>query len=321
MREVVFIKRNSNKWKEYEGILTSREEVDADILTAIFIQITEDLSFARTFYPGSKIIDYLNSLSVKAHSFIYKKQNIPQKQSVLDFWKFELPGLFYKHRQLIILSFLIFAISIFIGVISSKYDNTFVKVILGERYVQMTQSNIERGDPMAVYKNAQQLPMFLGITLNNIKVSFIAFVFGIFFSFGSAYIIFQNGVMVGAFQYFFFTHNLLLRSSLSILLHGVFELSAIVIAGAAGLLLGKSFIIPGTYSRRHSFIVGANEGVKIVIGLVPLFIVAGFIESFITRYTNMNLVLNIFLIISMSFIVIWYVIIYPIKITEKKNHG
>jgi uncharacterized membrane protein SpoIIM required for sporulation len=95
------------------------------------------------------------------------------------------------------------------------------------------------------------------------------------------------------------------------MLHGTLEISAIIIAGGAGLRMGNSILFPGTYSRMESFKMGAKDGLKVVMGLMPIFIMAGFIESFITRYSNMPLVLKILIIaLSLAF-VIFYFIIYP----------
>src|SRR3546814_12119350 len=104
--------------------------------------------------------------------------------------------------------------------------------------------------------------MFLYIAFNNIKVSFLAFVAGVLFSFGTVWVLFQNGVMLGAFQFFFYQKGLLLTSVLSIWIHGTLEISAIIIAGSAGLVMGNSLLFPGTWSRLESFRRGARRGLR-----------------------------------------------------------
>src|SRR3546814_13017991 len=84
--------------------------------------------------------------------------------------------------------------------------------------------------------------------------------------------------MLGAFQFFFYQKGLLLTSVLSIWIHGTLEISAIIIAGSAGLVMGNSLLFPGTWSRLESFRRGARRGLKIVIGLVPVFITAALLE-------------------------------------------
>ena len=317
MREVTFLKRNAEKWKQVEAFLNSKDKVNADILAELFIELTDDLSYSRTFYPQSKTTQYLNSLTAKIHQSIYKTKK-ERKERFVQFWKYEAPLLFYKHRKEILVSFLIFIIAMLIGVISSAGDSGFVRLILGDSYVNMTLENIDKGDPMAVYKKMNGVDMFLGITFNNIRVSFFAFMMGLIFSFGTVWILMRNGIMLGAFQYFFHIHNLLFDSVLVIWIHGTLEISAIIIAGAAGLTLGNSFLFPGTYSRRQSFMIGSREGLKMIVSLIPIFIIAGFLESFVTRHTGMPVYASLTIILSSLAFVIWYFIIYPSLLFKRK---
>lgn len=315
MREITFLKRNAEKWKAIERFISTGKHDNPDLLADQFLELTDDLSYSRTFYPKSKTTEYLNSLTSRVHQVIYKTKK-EKGNRIITFWKFEAPLQFYKHRKEIAISFCIFIISILIGIVSSAGDTGFVRLILGDSYINMTLENIDKGDPMAVYKQLNGVDMFLGITFNNIRVSFIAFVFGLLLSFGSVVILFRNGIMLGSFQYFFYQQGLLVQSMLVIWIHGTLEISAIIIAGAAGLVVGNSIILPGTYSRKESFIIGAKEGLKILISLIPVFISAGFLESFITRLTDMPAFVSLAIIFSSLGFVIWYVIIYPQKLNS-----
>jgi len=316
LREVTFLKKNADKWKQVEDFLSTKKSNNPDRLADLFIQLTDDLSYARTFYPQSKTSQYLNSLTARVHQAIYKSKK-EKKQRFIQFWKVESPLLFYKHRKKIYTALVIFFISMVIGVISSAGDTGFVRLILGDSYVNMTLENIDKGDPMAVYKKMNGVDMFLGITFNNIRVSFLAFTGGLLLSFGTAWILLINGIMLGAFQYFFHFHGLLIKSVLVIWIHGTLEISAIIIAGAAGLTIGNSILFPGTYSRRNSFAIGAKEGMKMIVSLIPIFITAGFLESFVTRHTEMPAALSLFIILSSASFVVWYFIIYPKKLIKK----
>lgn len=316
MREVTFLKKNADKWKEVEAFLASKDKVNPDKLADLFIELTDDLSYSRTFYPGSKTTQYLNSITAKVHQSIYKSKK-ERKERFIRFWKYEAPLIFYKHRMEIIISFTIFFIAMLIGVVSSAGDSGFVRMIMGDSYVNITLENIDKGDPMAVYKKMNGVDMFLGITFNNIRVSFFAFMMGLLVSFGTAWILMSNGIMLGAFQYFFHIHGLLIQSVLVIWIHGTLEISAIIIAGAAGITLGNSILFPGTYSRSQSFMIGAKEGLKMIVSLIPIFIVAGFLESFVTRYTGMPVFLSLTIILGSLTFVVWYFLIYPAKIINK----
>lgn len=323
MKEITFLKHNAERWKQFELLLSHDKKSNPDELSDLFIQLTDDLSYSRTNYPQTKTTQYLNELAVKAHHQIYKNKK-EKRNRILTFWKYELPFTFKKSHKKLLLSFVIFAIALLIGAFSAAYDEDFVRVILGDTYVNQTLENISKGDPMAIYKSMDQSDMFLAITVNNIKVSFFCFVLGALFSVGTAYMLFQNGVMLGSFQYFFYSKGLLVQSMLVIWIHGTLEISAIIIAGAAGLTMGNSILFPGTYSRGQSFIDGSKQGIKILIGLIPVFIAAGFLESFVTRYTEMPTWLSLFIILTSLFFIIGYFLVYPIylnKSENKLNHG
>jgi uncharacterized membrane protein SpoIIM required for sporulation len=315
VREAAFVKRNQERWKSIEQALTATPRVHPDRLAEIFIELTDDLSFARTQYPRSRVATYLNNLSSKIHVEIYRNRK-EEKNRFITFWKYELPGVIYESRKQLVYALIIFLLAGMIGAVSAYYDETFVRLIMGDAYVNMTLENIERGNPMAVYAGMEQADMFFAITFNNIKVSFYAFVAGLIFSLGTGFILFQNGIMLGAFLTFFLKKDLLVHSLMIVMLHGTIEISSIVIAGAAGFVMGNSFLFPGTYSRIASFRMGAVKGVKIVIGLVPLFIVAGFIESFITRYTFMPWFFKVAIIGLSAWFIVYYFVIYPQKLVR-----
>ncbi|MEJ2053310.1 MAG: stage II sporulation protein M [Calditrichaceae bacterium] len=315
MQEVLFLKQNMEKWKQFEAVIQSNKRVNPDQLASLFIELTDDLSYARTFFPSSKTTRYLNTLTGLVHQKIYKNEK-QKSNSLIQFWKQELPLILYESRKEILISLLIFMTAVSIGIISAANDHTFNRLILGDTYINKTLENINKGDPMAVYKQANEVEMFLGITLNNIWVSFQTFILGIFFSIGTVFSLFNNGVMLGSFQYFFFEQGLLFKSMLVIWIHGTLEISAIIIAGAAGLVMGNSILFPKTFSRLISFRRGAGRGMKIAFGLIPVFIMAGFLEGFITRHTTMPVWLSLSIIFSSLTLVIWYFIIYPSKIVK-----
>ena len=324
MKEALFIKLNREKWIEIEKDLENHSSIPPDQLTKHFIRLTDDLSFAKTYFPNSKPHVYLNELASRIHRLIYKNKK-ENKKRFITFWQYELPEIIFHSRKKLVYSFLIFSVAILIGAYSSAHDKNFARLIMGDAYINMTEANIANDDPMAVYKDSKQVGMFLGITINNIRVSFVVFAMGIFASLGTAFFLFQNGIMLGAFQYFFYQKGLLMTSALTIWIHGTLEISAIIIAGAAGLVVGNSMLFPGSYSRMDSFRRGAKNGMKIVIGLVPVFITAGFLEGFVTRLTEMPDFAKWLIIGSSLAFIVYYIIIYPEilygngKYTRSKN--
>jgi uncharacterized membrane protein SpoIIM required for sporulation len=316
MKEAVFFRQNRGKWKRYEDCLRNIEQQSPDALADIYIDITNDLSFAQSHYPNSRISIYLNSLSIRLHQFINRKKK-EKFSRIITYWKQEVPLVMYSARKELLYSFLIFMVSVLIGVFSTAQDEDFPRLILGDEYVNMTKQNIENGDPMSVYKQDESGVMFLGITLNNIGVSFNIFVYGIFTSIASAYILMRNGIMLGCFQYFFFSHGLLKESFLTVWIHGTLEISAIIVAGAAGITMGNGWLFPGTYSRIVSFRKSAQRGMKIIVGTIPIFIIAGFLESFVTRHTEFpDFVRAVIILLSLSFVIFYY-IFYPRELANQ----
>lgn len=307
MKEVTFIRCNIEKWKETEKMVEQATSLSPDAVADVYTDLTADLAFAQTHFPASRITIYLNNLASALHNKIYRNKR-EKWTRVITFWTREIPQTMYEARRELRTSFLVFVISVVIGVISTVGDSDFVRLILGDYYVDMTLDNISKGTPMAVYDSSSELPMFLGITLNNVMVSFRCFAMGILTSFGTGYMLFSNGIMLGSFQTFFFQHGLLWESMLAIWLHGTLEIWAIIVAGAAGLALGNGWLFPGTYSRMEAFRRGARRGVKIVAGTVPVFIMAGFIEGFITRHTELPDALRLgVILISLAFILLYYI--------------
>jgi uncharacterized membrane protein SpoIIM required for sporulation len=306
MREALFVKQNTAKWKRYENM----QPRDPDELAESFITITDDLAYAKSFYPESSTTKYLNSLAARFHQSIYKNKKEKTNRFV-EFWKYDLPLLFSTYRKQLLYAFIFFIVFTLIGIVSAKYDNTFVRLIFGDEYVNMTNANIAKGDPFGVYKQMDSSIMFVVIAGNNIYVALRTFIEGIFFSVGSVYELFKNGLMIGSFEYYFFSRGLGFKSILVIWIHGVIEMSSIIIAGAAGIVMGNSLLFPKTYTRMASFKKGATDGMKMAIGLIPLFLIAAFFESFVTRHTEMPVWLSCSILgISLVFI-IWYVIVYP----------
>src|SRR4030095_2778966 len=173
MRETSFIRQNKQKWSEFEDIL-NQEKKDPDKLSNLFIQITDDLSFSRTFYPNRYVRVYLNNLAQRVFLNLYKNKK-EKRGRLFQFWKKDLPLLIYSSRREFLLSACLFILSFCIGVFSSIHDPDFARLILGEPYVNMTIENIKSGDPMKVYKEMNGMDMLMGITFNNMKVAFMTF--------------------------------------------------------------------------------------------------------------------------------------------------
>jgi uncharacterized membrane protein SpoIIM required for sporulation len=316
MREASFIERNKEKWVSIENNLANKSEVDPDVLATNYIELTNDLAYAQTFYPKSKTRIYLNELAIRAHQIIYKDQK-SSNNKLAHFFQYEIYEAIWQIRRPLIYSLLLFLLANMIGFVSSQYDEHFVRLIMGDAYVNMTIDNIKAGNPAAVYQQGDSFGGALFITINNIKVAFFAFIYGIFLSIGTGFILFSNGIMVGSFHYLFYKYGVLQEALTAIWIHGMIELSVIVIAGGCGLAIGNSILFPKSYTRLASFKKATKRAAKVLISTVPFFIVAGTLEGFVTRYYQVSVWLSISVITLSLWAIVYTYIIKPRQMAKK----
>lgn len=313
MREAVFIRKNLRKWKEYEYLIDMASAQSPDALADIYTDITADLSFARTHYPNSQVTEYLNGMALTLHNEIYKGKR-EKLSRFKDFWAREIPLAVYDARREMRASFVVFLLFIAVGVISTILDETFPRLILGDGYVDMTINNIQNGVPTDVYAKRSESSMFMGITMNNLRVGVITFVLGVFTSLGTGWIVMSNGIMVGAFLSLFAQYGVFGPAALAVMQHGTLELSTIVIEGAAGFVMGNAWLFPGTYSRIESFRRGAKRGLKITLGAMPIVVMAAFIEAFITRHVELPLFVRFAVVVLSAAFIIYYYVMLPVLV-------
>lgn len=317
MREIAFIKTNKDKWLEFEQAIFGKAKKNPDEMANLYIQLMNDLSYARTYYPKSKTVVYLNHLAALSYQKIYKTKR-EDKNRLMEFFKTEVPCLVYEYKRYLLYAFVLFFATVAMGVISAKFDKDFVRLILGDGYVNMTLENIKKGNPMAVYESGSNWGGFIAITLNNIYVGARCYIYGLFGGIGTFYIFLQNSLMLGSFQYFFYEHNVFWQSVRGIWIHGSMEIFAIVIESTAGFILGASILFPKTYSRLNSFKIGFKNSFKIFLSTFPFTIAAGFLEGFITRYSiDMPIWLSSFIILFTLGIISFYYLIYPFIVHKK----
>lgn len=310
MKEVVFVRKNMDKWSNAQLSVSSTANIDPEKLAEMYLDISADLAYAQTHYPESEIVPFLNSIAMKMHNNIYGKQQ-QQWNSLLKFWTRKIPLEVYRNRKFMLISLILFIVANVIGVVSTIADPDFAIDVMGRGYIDMTLRNIENGNPMAVYGNENMADMMVGITFNNIMVSFRAYISGIFTCFATGMLLMYNGVMCGTFMTFCQQHSVLTDCLLAMWMHGVIEITSIIIAGGAGLVFGSGWMFPGSLPRGTSFRLAAKSSVKIILGLIPFFIVAGFIESYITRYTDAPIYFRLSVIFGSFVLMLIYFVYLP----------
>jgi uncharacterized membrane protein SpoIIM required for sporulation len=315
LKETRFIEQNREKWQQYETILQEGRP-SPEHLKDLYIQVTDDLSYARTYYPNRSVRVYTNRLAQRVLHLVHQGKQFKWSR-LLTFWTEVLPKAIWESRKAMLLATAIFFLSFGIGVLSSQIDPDFARLILGDDYVDITLRNIEQGDPMAVYKDDQTAPMFWRISTNNLFVMLRTALFGVLASIGTLFLAVYNGIMVGTFQYFFIAKGLFWESFLTIWIHGTLEIGALIISSGAGLVMGSGLLFPGTYTRSQAFKLSMRRGITIFIGLVPIVILAAIFETYLTRFTDAPDVLRgLFILFSFLFMV-GYFALFPWILARK----
>lgn len=312
MREALFIKKNKDRWLKNQQL----PSVNPDEMAADFTQLVDDLAYAKTFYPSSKVTSYINARASGIYLAIYKNRK-EESNRLVTFWKFDLPLTIRKHHGVLLFSLIVFIIFFAVGFFASQKDDEVARSFFGDSYVETTQRNIDKGNPFGIYESGNSLLSWLGIMINNIKVALLMFVSGIFCGIPTLYKHCETSAMVGIFDQFFAARGFGIDFWLVVFVHGTLEITALIISTGAGLILGKSFLFPGTIKRIDAFKQGAKDGVKIMIGLMPVFALAAFFEGFITRlYNDISILTTTIFALSVIFVV-WYFIIYPIRLAKQ----
>ncbi len=152
---------------------------DADEMAKDFTQLVDDLAYAKTFYPSSKVTQYINSQASKIYLSIYKNRK-EESNRLVDFWKYDLPLTIRKHYKAVLFSFIFFLIFFSIGFFVSKQDEGVARSFFGDGYVDKTLENIEKGNPFGIYEYGNPILSWLSMMINNIRVSLLMFASGIF---------------------------------------------------------------------------------------------------------------------------------------------
>ena len=319
MKETSFIDQNKKKWLKFQQMASS-ESSEPETLSDLYTDITDDLSYAQTFYNKRTVRVYLNQLAQSIHNLVHQERS-ESLRKLITAWRISIPLEVYRARKTMLFALVLALFWMALGSISTINNPDFARVVLGDDYVTYTNQMIQKGTPLGIYGTETQTAMFLRIAIHNTEIAFYSFVLGILFGIGTHIMLMKNAVMVGVFQTFFYVKGYLMVSVLTIWIHGAFEISAIVIACGAGMTLGNGILFPGSYTRLQSLQFAAKRGIKIMLSLIPFFLMAGWLEGFVTRNYSSLSDWSKWLLIAFSFsLIIFYYIIYPIIVARRNPH-
>lgn len=319
MREVTFIKRNQERWQQFEVLISDPTGAEAHSVADAYVQLLDDLAFARSQFPTAQCTTYLNTLSSQVHATVARNKRLRTSRLRMLFF-YEIPMQIVGIRWQLVMAALVFISCVVIGFVSGLHDEEFLRSVLGWGYVDMTIENIKSGKPLDVYAMSNPLTMFLRIAANNILILLKTVGLGLLPVVGPAYLLIPNGVMVGAFLGLFARYNHLATANLGIWIHGTLEISAIVVGCAAAINVSKCVLHPGTYPRREAFVRGVRTSVLVVVGMIPLLLVAALLEGFVTRLYAKSVFLNVSIIVASALFVLWYVVVWPRLLLKKDLH-
>lgn len=315
MKEEQFIKANSNTWRELEelsavinkkGIKTMPSN-DVKKFLSTFRQSSHHLAYARTHYPESSVVTYLNSLVSKCHSNVYAVRKF-SPGTVLKYIGYEFPRLLKVYKWYILSSFGFFAFGVALSLILTALNSNNASIFLPQDMIEGVKSGKAGSGGQWNYPLVSSQ-----IMVNNITVSLKAFAFGITLGLGTMYVLFMNGALLGSLTALMYMYGNPKSFWSLILPHGVFELTAIFISGACGLIIAKHLLLPGEYTRKYSLIDGSKKAVSLIMGVVFMLIIAGIIEGF---FTPLNISADsklAFAVITAVILAVYFSIPYVIK--------
>lgn len=243
----------------------------------LYRQVAADLSAVRSDRASHTLEEYLNQLLSRAHNRIYsgRKSGVA---SVVHFMASEYPRIFRRLFPFVLTSLLIFLAGAALGTLLTLSRPEFMRLFLGPAMLQ----TIDRHQMWTHSLLSMKPQASSAILTNNIGVCFVTFAGGIVGAFGTIFLLFNNGLQMGVISTACARAHMALDLFSFVSAHGALELPSIFIAGGAGLRLGAGLLFPGMLTRRDSLAVGAKEAIRLLAGVVPLLVVAGILEAFLS---------------------------------------
>ncbi len=308
-----FIARKRTSWERLTTLLNrsqnslsnlSAEELQE--LGRLYRQATSDLAVARRDFATHAVNAYLNGLVARAHGTIYRDKS-PRLQQLRIFFTSTFPRIFRETWGYTLASFLMFLLPALVSFIIAYRDPDALSLLMPG--AQSVISDIREGREWWLRINEDgRAASASSIMTNNIRVTFLAFAGGILFGAFTLYVLAMNGILLGgvagAAQHFGFADNLWGF----VAAHGTVELSVIFIAGGAGIQLGWSIFRPGLLTRRAALVIAARRAAQLLFGCVPLLVIAGLIEGFISP-SNLPLAFKLLVSIGSGILLYGYLIL------------
>jgi uncharacterized membrane protein SpoIIM required for sporulation len=281
-----WIEKRKPHWSRLEALIAacgrrsvaslSHEEVRE--LALLYRQTAADLSTAREDPSSAALARHLNELLGRSHNLVYAGAARSRFSDILPFLRDGFPQVFRTTLPYTLTAFSLFLAGAAAGILIAAFDPGFERFMLnGEMMDTISRREMWTHGIVSIKPFASS-----AIMTNNIAVSLAACATGMLAGIGPVYMMLFNGLLIGVVA------SACHRAEMSLALwsfvtpHGVLELPAIFIAGGAGLLLGKGILFPGTLPRRDSVAEAGGQAIRLLLGVVPILVVAGVIEGFVS---------------------------------------
>ena len=286
-----FLAERRAEWEELEELLARVEgqslaalDIDgARRFGKLYRSVSSDLIRARTELVDASVTDYLNDLVARSYAQIHAGTGQRGKKLVAFFVE-EFPRLFRAEWRVIALSAGLLFAGGGVGAAAVGLDSDALGVLIPEQHQAFTpDERIARDAERGAHSGNQAAQFSSFLFTHNIKVSFLVFAFGITFGIGTVSMLFFNGVPLGALAMQYHEAGQDLFFWAWILPHGIPELTSIFVAGGAGLILARGLLLPGRRRRRDALVHEARRAVRLVVGVMPVLVLAGLIEGTISQ--------------------------------------
>lgn len=294
MKQSQFESHNQASWIDFasklEALERSRKNTVADSknFASEYRHLCQQLSLAQARGYSNHLIDYLQQLALRGHQQLYRHRSTIGSQ-LLGFLLTGFPRLVRTEwRFVLCASLLFFGSLIIMGLLVYLFPNLVYSIVDPQQVASMESMydpDARRIGPMSERGSGDDWMMFGFYIMNNIGIAFQTFASGLLFGLGSLFFLLFNGVMIGAVA----GHLTQIGYSETfwsfVVGHGAFELTAIALAGAAGLKLGWSLLAPGRLPRGEALRVAGASSIRLVAGVVVFLLIAAFIEAYWSSMT------------------------------------
>lgn len=280
-----WLQQRTPYWKRLDALVDRVQRSGLRTLTPdelrelgqLYRQVASDLATVREDPASLRFEVYLNRLLARAHNTIYSAERA-SPSAVLSFLGTTFPAAVRAHARHCLLAAALFWAGAIVGALLTSHDPEFSGKLLGPEMIEtIRRHEMWTHSIVAIKPYASS-----AIMTNNMSVAFTTFALGITAGLGTIYMLLFNGLLIGVVGMACGVEGMSLQLWSFIAPHGVLELPAIFIAGGAGLRLAQGVLFPGTWPRRDAIARAGREAVTLVLGCIPILVVAGVIEAFVS---------------------------------------